>query len=191
MAFRGGVPLMLGASLTSQGLGCPQAPMNVGGSVMKELSMKLLLVLTPFIAMAAACGNDANDGEPAADPRCDSLCTIKEPELEDAYDVCSQASAQRCLRDCAARLVDVSSVCASCLVEEACFDVQCGPHKGPGGVDCDSSGVCTIYGREGSCSYPAGNQAALEDCLRQVYPRREVECTPEYRPVAGCAAVCS
>jgi hypothetical protein len=134
------------------------------------------------VAWSASCGGRS------VDPRCVSLCVVTEPDLAGAYDVCSAASAATCKQDCDARIAEVTTVCASCLLEESCFGSDCGA---AGSNDaCDSSGQCTVTGREGDCTYPQGDQAARDDCLRQVYPRRTVDCTPEFRPVAECSDQC-
>jgi len=130
----------------------------------------------------------ASCGGKSVDPRCVSLCVITEPDLAGAYDVCSAASTESCKQDCEARIAAVTTVCASCLLEEACFEPSCGASGAD--VFCDSSGQCTVTGREGDCTYPQGDQAAEDDCLRQVYPRRTVDCTVEYRPVADCSDQC-
>ena len=138
--------------------------------------------LVSVLALTASCGGKS------IDPRCVSLCTVTEPDLAGAYDVCSAPSAAACEQDCDARIAEVTTVCASCLVEDACFEPDCGSSSSD--VFCDSSGQCTITGREGLCTYPQGDDAARDDCLRQVYPRRTVECTPEFRPVAECSDQC-
>lgn len=135
----------------------------------------------------ASCGG-GNEGA-AVDPRCVSVCTIHEPEVAGAGDVCSATSAEQCQKECSAHVADVNSLCATCLLEQACFEPSCGPMGN--GNECDASGQCTVSGREGSCTYPAGDQAAREDCLRQVDPRRAVECSTEYRPVSECSDVCA
>lgn len=144
----------------------------------------LLFLFLGISAGLSGCGGDAS-----SDPRCQSLCTIKEPSLSGAYDICSQTSADACLKDCGARISEVSTVCASCLLENACFSNGCRDSLGsdPG---C-TSGQCTISGRVGSCTYPQGDQAAYDNCVRMVYPRREVQCSPEYQSVSKCASVCA
>ena len=138
------------------------------------------------VLLATACGG--GDGGGNVDPRCNSLCTIDEPEVEGAFDICSDRSAQQCKQECTVRIADANSLCASCLLEQACFAPACGASGD--GPACDANGQCTVTGREGSCMYPAGDDAARDNCLRQVEPRRSVECTPEYRSVEECSAVC-
>lgn len=138
--------------------------------------------------IGAACGVGCGTSTGATDPRCQTLCAVKQPALSGAYDVCSDASAAACAQDCTARIAGQKTVCQSCLLEKACFK--------PGGCGATSSdagcnnGQCTITGRVGSCTYPAGDQAAADNCIRQVYPRRTVECAPTYRSVTECAALC-
>ena len=159
-----------------------------------------LLALSPFaalltvgVALLPACGGG---GEvPAADdPRCVSLCRDDPHEVEGAFDVCSAESVRECLNLCRAQLEDAdSSICRSCLLENAAFGVEeplsnpvC--HGGAGG-SC-ASGQCELTGREGDCSYCSGNETERRNCLRLVYPRRDVHCRPTFRTVTECTAVC-
>jgi hypothetical protein len=136
------------------------------------------------VVWVAACGG----GDGQVDPRCRTLCAIDPPAIEGAGDVCSAASAALCEDDCAVRIAGTESPCASCLLEEACFEPECEGDDAPG--NCDGTGQCTVTGREGSCTYPMDDQDAYEDCERQVNPLREVDCATEYRPVVECAAPC-
>jgi len=140
-----------------------------------------LLLVPGAVVLFSACGLFGG-----VDPRCETLCVIQEPSLSGAYDICSQASADRCKQDCDAHIKDVTSTCASCLLEQATFSV---PPVSSSGDVCNA-GTCTTTGRAGSCDYPQGNDAARDDCIRQVSPRREVECTPTYRPVSECNSTC-
>ncbi len=150
--------------------------------------MRFSLVL---VAMVFGCGGGSSDPNfDNRDPRCVSACTDDPPSIEGAGDVCTTASQVDCVDECEARIAGVMTVCASCLLEDACFDPKgCGPVI----VDppnCDQT-ECTITGRNGSCSFPVGNEAAAEDCERQVNPRREVACTPDFRSTSECENVCS
>ena len=138
------------------------------------------LVLAITTTGACGCG-----GGSSTDPRCNSVCAITEPDIAGAFDVCSAASTDACKQECSARIADVTSLCALCLVEDA----HLGGAEDSVADGCDQT-QCTVTGREGTCSYPVGDQAASEDCLRQVYPRRTVDCTTEYRPVSECSAEC-
>lgn len=131
----------------------------------------------------ASCGEE----DAPADPRCAALCAIASPTIEGAGDICSQVSAEACIAECNARIVGTPALCASCLLEEACF-FDCGDDAGDP-VVCDVGG-CELSGREGTCTYPDGDIAAYEACQRQVNPLREVSCTADYRPVVECAALC-
>jgi hypothetical protein len=140
------------------------------------------------VLSSPACGGGTDENR-AADPRCISLCTVGQPEVEGAFDVCSEASAEQCQQECSARIADTETLCASCLLEDACFAPDCGGSDDPD--FCDSSGQCTVSGREGTCTYSMGDEAARADCLRQVFPRRSVECTTEYRSLSECSAECT
>jgi hypothetical protein len=139
-----------------------------------------------MLMVVAACG--AGDGGDV-DPRCASVCAIETPEIDGAFDVCSGSSAELCADDCTARIADVSSLCAACLLEDACFSTRSCPSEGIDGV-CDGE-TCTVYGRDGECSFDQGDLEAEAECWRQVEPRREVECTADYRDPLDCAAACA
>jgi hypothetical protein len=135
------------------------------------------------------CGGGGMTPE-GGDPRCVSVCTDDPPPVEGAGDVCNSASQANCIDECEARIAGVVTVCASCLLEDACLDPEgCGPVI-TDDVFCDGSGECTVTGREGSCTFPADDTAALEDCQRQVNPRREVACTAEFRSTSECSTEC-
>ena len=150
---------------------------------MRSLACLSILAAT-CILPAAGCGED--DPYADADPRCASICAIEEPAIEGAGDVCDLASARLCLDNCATRLVDVSTVCGTCLLEQADFGLD----QEVGDTDFCTETTCEMSGREGTCSYPTGDDAAREACERQVNPRREVACQAESRPVSECAAPC-
>jgi hypothetical protein len=142
------------------------------------------------VACLVGCGGGASTSLEDRDPRCVSACTDDLPEIDGAGDVCSSASQSACLDECEARIAGVASLCASCLVEDACFD--------PSGCDdvviindCDSNGQCTITGRNDSCSYQADNEAARVACEKQVNPRREVACEAEFRSTSECSSECA
>lgn len=142
---------------------------------------RLFFLLLPVVAIASC-----DPGESAVDPRCEVLCVIAPPAIDGAGDICSQVSAEACIAECDARVADVPALCATCLLEEACFDCE---DDSPAPVLCDPSG-CVLSGREGDCTYPENDSAAYEDCQRQVNPLREVSCSADYRPVIECAALC-
>jgi hypothetical protein len=144
--------------------------------------------MTYRLAVLVLATGGASCGGSSVDPRCVTLCIVNEPVVSGAYDVCSAGSVETCKQACDARIADVATLCASCLLEDACFAPDCGGASS--GDACDGSGQCTVSGRTGQCTYPQGDTAAREDCLRQVYPRRTVECAAEYRPVSECAASC-
>jgi hypothetical protein len=146
-------------------------------------------LLLSLVVLAGCSGDDGGIDLSSYDARCVTACTDTPPTIEGAGDVCDTASRQSCLDTCEARIAGVMTLCASCLLEDACFD--------PGGCDdvsigndCNSSGQCTITGRNGSCTYPANDTTARDNCQRQVNPRREVACTAEFQPVSACSASC-
>jgi hypothetical protein len=143
---------------------------------------RLVLILG---VMLAACGGD-DDPFADADPRCAALCTIVEPDVEGAGDICSMASAGSCLDQCAVRIADTENLCANCLLEGASFGAEGDVQPGD---DC-FNGTCTTSGHAGTCSYPQGDDAARAACIRQVNPRREVACEVDFEPVSSCSDVC-
>ncbi len=137
--------------------------------------------------VATACGGDGDDDPYAgADPRCAQACAIETPSLEGAYEVCSTASARACVDVCEARIAGMSSLCASCLLEDARFETDDPVIP----FDCDGT-TCRYTGWGGTCTFPEGDLEAREDCARTAYPRREVACEPRWRPVAECASTCA
>ena len=157
------------------------------------LLVRCVLGLAAVLAGNAcrSAGGDGYEGDGGGDvdPRCQSLCIIEEPEIEGAYDVCSEESAELCRQECAAYISGASALCAACLLEDACFDTACGASLVGDGPACDTEG-CVINSEHGSCTYPVGDVAAMEDCIRQVFPRRTVSCETEYRPVTDCTEAC-
>ncbi len=131
-----------------------------------------------------SCTSDSADEN--LDPRCQSLCIIDEPSLDGAFDICSETSAALCKDECMIRIEAATSLCATCLLEDA--DYGLGPQFFD--IDLCGNGTCEMTGREGSCTYPQGDSSAANDCKRQVYPRREVHCDTEYVSVLDCSAIC-
>lgn len=138
------------------------------------------------LVLALGCGGDDGSDLSDRDPRCVSACTDEPPGVDGAFDVCDSASTTSCLDECQARIEDVATVCASCLLEEVSF----GPDVVIINQQCNGT-TCTVTGRVGSCMYPQNDQAAQNDCYRQVYPRREVACDADFRDPAECAGLCS
>ncbi len=139
--------------------------------------------------MGAACGDGDSDEPLEGDPRCVTVCQIDEPSLDGAFDVCSRASAELCVSDCEARIEGTGPPCASCLLDDADFDQP--ENEDEGSSPFCQAGTCTMNGREGECTYPVGDEAAKDDCYRQVSPRRAVQCDAEYRDPVECGALCS
>lgn len=135
-----------------------------------------------------------NDYGPT-DPRCDPICVVEEPAVEGAFEICSQASAALCKATCTAQVEDLSSVCATCLLEEAAFpaagDSAIGTFCETDGTgQCAGGSLCEMRHQQMRCQYCEGDQTAQEECLRQLYPRTEVACDVGLRDVAECSSVC-
>lgn len=135
--------------------------------------------------LAAAC-----DGSGSDDPRCTSLCTIKDAS---AGDVCSQASADACLEQCGAHIEGTTAACGDCLLEKAHFGTDAGTTSGG---SCDPTaacpdGACTETGPGGSCTYCANDMTAAQNCYATTHPHREVTCETKFRPTTDCSALCA
>ena len=140
------------------------------------------------VGTTVGCSGGGDDPLAGADPRCAAICTPEEPDVEGAFDICSTASVGSCVDQCEARIESVETVCATCLLEDASFGLDDDVFVPD---QCEPSGICTMQGREGYCTYPQGDESAREDCYREVFPRREVACDVEFRPVAECSGTCS
>ncbi|MGE0867560.1 MAG: hypothetical protein AB7P03_03295 [Kofleriaceae bacterium] len=150
----------------------------------------LALAVCSFAVIAVGCGGGGSDLDlDNRDPRCVTACTDDPPDVEGSGDVCNTQSQAVCLDDCEARIADTSTVCANCLLEDAYF----GPGDGDGfaSTSCNAQNECTITNGKDSCMYTSNDQQELEDCLRQLFPRREVACDVDYRPTTECASVCN
>ena len=112
------------------------------------------------------------------DARCTTLC-----EDDGVGDTCNADSISRCLSSCEARISGVTSLCATCLIEEARF------REDAGGIEvCMSDDTCPEGGRcPGSvCDYCIGDAAEEARCN----PPEEVRCTVSFRDSTECASVC-
>jgi hypothetical protein len=156
------------------------------------MNHRTFVLLALVLASLFACGTSSPDDVDLAgrDPRCVAACPATEPRYEGVGRVCNAASREQCLDECEVRIAGVSSLCQSCLADEACF--------APDGDGCGSDDIslgctpttCTVYGELGTCMYPVGDDAAELRCYQQVDPRREVTCSAEWRPTTDCATVC-
>jgi hypothetical protein len=156
----------------------------------RQLESVLTLVLVFVVVGCDGDDGGGTGGHGGADPRCERLCEIDMPALEGAYDVCSDESAQDCLEVCAVQIADTTGLCRSCLLEDAQFPAGSGGGGGSGTFG-GSERTVTIQGPGGTCTYTAGDEAEEEACIRQVHPRRIVECEVEFRPVSECQAICA
>lgn len=168
-------------------IGCP---IWSNRSIRWQIGMTRVAKIGPALiclALVTACGGDGDEDVYAgADPRCAQACAIGTPAVDDAFEVCSTASARLCVDACEARIAGVTGVCATCLVEDARFR----PDPIDIAADCDGS-TCRYTGWGGTCTFVAGNREAEQDCLRTAYPRRDVACDAEWRPVTECASSCA
>lgn len=148
----------------------------------------LSLLLVSLALFLPACGSAADD------PRCVSLCTIKEPSNPKIGAVCSQESADVCRESCGARIQDTATLCTDCLLEGAYF----GSETTGGSLDdcqtsamCPTGQLCTLTGATGSCDYCSDNNADKTACQEKVNARHEVTCDVSFPEVAKCAALCT
>jgi len=145
---------------------------------------------TVFLCALAACRGGEEDSSATDLPvLCEALCWVEAPEIDGAFDVCTAMSVSRCKQDCAASFSNANPLCATCIVAEACFGGRCDAAVQP--QDTCDHGICVVTGREGRCRYVEGDQSSREDCLREVYPRREIACDIDYTRLNLCTGVCS
>jgi hypothetical protein len=147
-------------------------------------------VVCVVLLHVVACAGDGDDVDVSSrDPRCVAACTAAEPSNEGVGEVCESASRVLCLDECETRIANVSSICQTCLVEDACF----GPDGCFGGDppfgSCNNT-TCTLTTQFGTCTYNIADEAGKLMCMQQVDPRREVSCTSQFRPATDCASVC-
>jgi len=147
------------------------------------------LGLAVLVVLAFGCGDSGGVDLANRDPRCVVACTDTPPLTDGAGDVCNTDSRVTCLDDCEARIAGVMTVCANCLLENACFDPS-GCRDVGIGDNCNQNMQCTITGRVGSCTYTYGNTAMQQACERQVNPRREVACTATFQATSRCTQQC-
>lgn len=144
------------------------------------IRLRALSTILLVAASLAACED--------VDPRCKSVCRIKEPALADTYSICDDQSADLCQKDCTARVRDLSSLCSDCTLEGAIFDADRASEVPKESCN-NNSCVLSQDGRD--CAYAKNDYAAKNSCLRMLYPRKSVQCTAKYRPVAECIGICS
>jgi hypothetical protein len=142
-----------------------------------------------IIGLLASCGTSDGVDVSDRDPRCVSACPETMPRYDGVGRICNAASREQCLDECETRIAGVSPVCQSCLVEDAEFS--------PGGGSGDdiawgmcTQTSCTLTSDFGTCTYGVNDEAAKLKCYQQLDPRREVACTPRFRPTTECATVC-
>jgi hypothetical protein len=146
-----------------------------------RLRRAVLAITLPFaLLLAVACGSSG-----ASDPRCQSLCTVKDRTYGS---VCSQDSADTCADTCGAHIDGTTTACGDCLLQDAEF----GTSTTTGGNSCGSDKTCGsgVLCSTSVCSFCQGDQAAEDACVAKTYPRKEVACTPKFRDAAKCSAVC-
>lgn len=144
------------------------------------LSLVSLLAASLF---TVACGAEDRTN----DPRCRSLC---EPagKAREIGSYCDQDSVDQCKSLCGQRIQATSTLCATCLLEQAEFNTGTSLSEGQ---TCTMSS-CTISNDKGQkCDYPAGDEAARSECVRKLFPPTAITCdSPEFRPVSECSSVC-
>ncbi len=121
------------------------------------------------------------------DPRCENLCTIQNPEIAGAFDICSQDSTELCKRLCTARIKGQGTLCQSCLLEGATFSIDAPPTYT---IKCNGT-RCTITTLQGTCDYFTTSEDSRQRCFRQLFPRKDAACMPRFQSVGLCLPVCS
>jgi hypothetical protein len=142
-------------------------------------------VVAPLLVLlgTTACGDAEDDDDGAAqdsgdesdDPRCQMLC-------EPATDVCN---ADHCLAACGSRLVGVSPLCGTCMLEDA-FRLQesCVPSY-PDPLECEAT--CA----ESSGPAPSPHPICTEACAFQCAPEQDDCLTLCQARVEGVDAYCA
>lgn len=143
------------------------------------------------------CENDKAVPTPAGatDARCEDECRSPQPSIEGSGTVCSEASRQSCLTQCKARIMGVSNLCATCLLDGMHFGGAQSPQQG---ALCESDTTCTTgtrceltNGPGASCDYCSDDRTGYESCVRTLDPRTERECPTDFDRVTVCADICT
>jgi len=122
------------------------------------------------------------------DPRCEELCTVQEPEIEGAFDICSQDGVDLCTRLCAARIKGQGTLCQSCLLEGATFTPD---SQQTYSIKCNGT-MCTITtSNQSTCDYLTTSEDSRQSCFRRLFPRKSVNCMPSFLSVGLCLPVCN
>jgi hypothetical protein len=153
------------------------------------LVLLALPALPALFTLLAACSGDDGVDVSDRDPRCVSACVEPAPQYDGVGRVCDTSSLARCVDECEARIAGLATICQNCLVEDSCFSpTGClGDHAHDGSC---TNNICTVSTEFGTCMFNADDQAGKLRCYQQVDPRREVACTPGFRPATECASVC-
>ncbi|MCA9519600.1 MAG: hypothetical protein KC609_01445 [Myxococcales bacterium] len=144
-----------------------------------------MLTVGCLLLFVVGCSKTGSSDADAVDPLCESLCETAPPKLDDAFKVCSAASVEACRTTCDDLVRDYIPICGSCRLEGASFSTGETVDE-----SCDADGLCTIRNGAG-CQYPNGDSAQRDACYRTLFPREEVECEPQFRPLSDCADLCS
>ena len=171
-------------------LDAPKAPAEI-------LSMRLFPVIalaSTLAVLPSACSSSGSTGG-SDDARCAAVCAISQPPIADAGDICSQASADACAAQCDARIKDTTTACGNCLLEDARLggdETGGNPTScmGPS-VKCGTDEECTASGPAGDCTYCSNDKAAEKSCYVKTHPRREIECSTNFRDPVKCNALCA
>ena len=151
-----------------------------------------LTLLSPLTLLAFACGSSTGGG--TDDPRCTQLCAIEQPVIPNVGEVCSQASADACVQQCAAHIAGTTAPCADCLLQDAFFGEETGGSSGncmSPSTKCPTSAECTESGNGGTCTYCQDDQAAQDMCYAQAHPLQEVDCPTNFPDATKCTALCA
>lgn len=133
--------------------------------------------------------------------RCSELC---EARIEETSTLCAECL----LEDAVFHTPHVPNVPDRCLPDDTCYvgltgwcengcwiwETDFGNGGGGSCGDDDCADARERYDQEvasgGACVYSKGDDAAREDCIRQVYPREDVTCEVQFAPVTACAEIC-
>lgn len=137
------------------------------------------------------CLVDTNTNQ-NTDPRCQQLCKTEAPPPDSTGDYCSVESSNACKKSCMVRIANVTTVCASCLLESAAFpkSFAIGSPQCEKSSKCQSGYECVERGHKGECKYCQGDRNAYQQCVKQVSPARVIDCDVQFRSTEYCKEVC-
>jgi hypothetical protein len=112
--------------------------MNLISSKSRQGGFSLVSLFVVLLALTSmfGCGRVVS-----SDPRCAKLC---DREVDPKYDYCDAKSVTECSRQCDARIKDLPTVCQSCLIEGAYFNIPDRPSPQCTTADKGATYTCSV-----------------------------------------------